>query len=139
MISVSARSITADEYLISQYSTETLMHMPHEFRVTHCSAKPGMQNYFQVRLMLSRRSKEIHGKIGIYAAPLNFQNYASLRSYTEYHGSYHRRICRKVKALCNLMWQIFCNRRRITVNSCRITRSSSSLFESRELFFFIFN
>lgn len=100
---IGGRSITSDEYLISQYPTETLMHMPREFRVTHCSAKPGMQNYFQVRLMLYRRSKEIHGKIGIYAAPLNFQNYASLRSYTEYRGSYHRRICRKVKALYNLM------------------------------------
>lgn len=78
-----------DEHLISRHSTETLMHMPREFQVTHCSAKPGMQNYFQVRLMLSRRSKEIHGKIGIYAAPLNFQNYASLRSYTRrYRESY---------------------------------------------------
>lgn len=32
--------------------------------------------------MRFRRSKEILGKIGIYAALLNFQNYASLRSYT---------------------------------------------------------
>jgi len=113
------------------------MHMPHEFRVTHCSAKPGMQNYFQVRLMLSRRSKEIHGKIGIYAAPLNFQNYASLRSYTGYRGSYHRRICRKVKAPCNLMWQIFYNRRRITVNiGLQVHRRH---YLNRANHFFIFN
>lgn len=84
--------------------------MPHEFRVTHCSAKPGMQNYFQVRLMLSQRSKEIHGKIGIYAAPLNFQNYASLRSYREYRGSYYRRVCTKVKAPRLNVENIFYNR-----------------------------